>query len=82
MIQRPLFLAAFAILLAAVPATSQEFEKTSDLPLFQALAGKRTESGILIVAAANQPFQGSATSVGQPFLGGPWFEIEGAAVSP
>lgn len=74
-------LAPFLFLLS--PAYGQEeLFRTSELPLFQALAGKRQESGVLRVHSVDQNLQGSAVSVGQPFLGGLWFQIDGSANYP
>lgn len=54
-------------------------KKIGELPVFQALNGERTESGILIPKAGAEPIQGSAKSIGQPAIAGLWYQIEGHA---
>lgn len=62
------------------PVVAQEAaRKTADLPIFQTLVGKRSESGILIPQANGQPIPGKAISLGQSALGGLWFQIDGRA---
>ena len=54
-------------------------KKIGDLPLFKALNGNRTESGILIPKRGADPLQGSARSIGQPAIAGLWYQIDGHA---
>jgi len=62
--------------LIAQPTTSRA---AAEIPIFRSLAGKRVEQGVLIPAPNAAPLQGSAKSVGQPILGGLWFQIDGSA---
>ncbi len=51
----------------------------AELPLFEAISGKRLETGTLIPQAGAPALQGTAQSFGQPVLGGLWFQVDGVA---
>lgn len=73
-------LLALSLVALSFPAFAQgPASSVADLPLFQAMAGKRTESGALVLGIAAEPLQGSATTYGQVVLAGLWFELDGAA---
>jgi hypothetical protein len=74
----PLF-AALSLLVVQICGAQDTMRKAPDLPIFQALTGKRVETGVLIPNAGGQPLPGSATSAGQPALDGLWFQIDGSA---
>ena len=76
---RTLFHLLLIVSAISVVSAQENPRNAPDLPVFQALAGKRTESGILIPEMNGQPLQGKAISVGQPVLGGLWFQIDGSA---
>lgn len=70
---------AFMALAAPLTAQDKPGRVAAELSIFKALSGERRETGTLVPQAGSTALQGIAKSLGQPVLGGLWFQVDGVA---